>query len=71
MHHPHLEGYYYSYIRSFLAQRQLNLEIHGINTLPPPPQEEMTDVSWTLLMIVMHSLTKKFKKYSFVRVTLK
>ena len=45
IHAPHLEGYYYSYIRSFLAQHQLNMEIHGINIIPPP-HEKTTNVSW-------------------------
>ena len=40
IHAPHLEGHYYTHIRSFLATHQLSLEIHGIDILTPPREND-------------------------------
>ena len=38
---PHLEGHYYVYLRQFLAQHRLRLEVHGLSpTLPPRENDE-------------------------------
>lgn len=35
---PHLEGYYYTYIRNYCAKHDISIEINEINTLQPPRQ---------------------------------
>ena len=40
IHAPHLEGHFYTHIRSFLATHQLSIEIHGIDILTPPREND-------------------------------
>ena len=37
---PHLEGHFYSYIRTYLAKYNMSLETHGIETAKPPREND-------------------------------
>ena len=37
---PHLEGHYYVYLRQFLAQHSLSLEVHGLSPILPPREND-------------------------------
>lgn len=37
---PHLEGFYYTYLRDFLATHEMSLEIDGITPATPPREND-------------------------------